>query len=59
MYILQDADFKLLYTSGEDDEPSCFMFDALSNRIQFDLALGYFRSTGFSTLALGFREDSR
>lgn len=52
--MLQDADFKLMYTSGDDDEPSVFMFDGLSNSHSFDLALGYFRSTGFSTLALGF-----
>lgn len=52
--MLKDADFKPFYTSGEDDEPSEFLFEGLVNSCRFDLGLGYFRSTGFSTLAIGF-----
>lgn len=52
--MLKDADFKLLYTSGDEDEPISFLYDGLTNSTRFDLALGYFRSTGFTSLALGF-----
>src|SRR6266567_3056287 len=52
--MLKNADFKPFYTTGEDDEPSGFLFDGLVNSQRFDLGLGYFRSTGFSCLALGF-----
>ncbi|RZJ90680.1 MAG: DEAD/DEAH box helicase [Chryseobacterium sp.] len=51
--MLQDADFKPLYASGED-EPSDFFIDGLCNSNYFDLGLGYFRSTGFKSLAFGF-----
>ena len=52
--MLKNADFKPFYATGEDDEPSGFLFDGLANSQRFDLGLGYFRSTGFSCLALGF-----
>jgi superfamily II DNA or RNA helicase len=52
--MLNDAHFKPFYTSGEDNEPSEFLFDGLMNSHRLDLGLGYFRSTGFSTLAIGF-----
>ncbi|MCZ4245465.1 DEAD/DEAH box helicase family protein [Pedobacter punctiformis] len=52
--MLKDVDFKPFYTSGEDAEPSEFLFDGLINSQRFDLGLGFFRSTGFSTLAIGF-----
>lgn len=52
--MLQDADFKPFYTTGEDDEPSSFLYNGLVNGQRFDLGLGYFSSTGFTSLALGF-----
>lgn len=52
--MLRDAEFQPFYTSGEDHEPSEFLFDGLMQSHRFDLGLGYFRSSGFSTLAIGF-----
>jgi superfamily II DNA or RNA helicase len=52
--MLKIADLKPFYTTGEDDEPSGFLYECLTNSQRFDLGLGYFRSTGFSCLALGF-----
>ncbi len=51
--MLKDADFKPVYASGRN-EPSDFFIEALTNSINFDLGLGYFRSTGFKVLAVGF-----
>ena len=51
--MLSDADFKIVYTSGEA-EPSDFFFNALCNSISFDLGLGFFHSSGFQALAFGF-----
>ncbi|MGN7787818.1 DEAD/DEAH box helicase family protein [Niabella sp. 22666] len=51
--MLQDADFKPLYATGLD-EPCDFFIEGLCNSKNFDLGLGYFRSTGFKSLALGF-----
>jgi superfamily II DNA or RNA helicase len=52
--MLTNADFKPFYTSGEDNEPGEFLFDGLMHSDRLDLGLGYFRSTGFSSLAIGF-----
>jgi superfamily II DNA or RNA helicase len=52
--MLKKIDFKPFYTTGEDDEPSGFLYDGLVNSQRFDLGLGYFRSTGFTSLAIGF-----
>ncbi|TCD01230.1 DEAD/DEAH box helicase family protein [Pedobacter psychroterrae] len=51
--MLRNTDFKPLYASGED-EPSDFFIDGLCNSKYLDLGLGYFRSTGFKSLAFGF-----
>lgn len=51
--MLKDADFKPVYASGRN-EPSDFFIEGLSNSFSFDLGLGYFRSTGFKVLAVGF-----
>jgi superfamily II DNA or RNA helicase len=52
--MLTNAEFKPFYTSGEDHEPGEFLFDGLMHSQRLDLGLGYFRSTGFSSLAIGF-----
>lgn len=51
--MLRDIDFSVVYTSGER-EPADFFLDALCNSIKYDLALGFFSSSGFRALALGF-----
>jgi len=51
--MLNEIDFSVVYSSGEN-EPAEFFLDALCNSVTFDLALGYFSSSGFRTLALGF-----
>ncbi len=51
--MLPEADFKSVYATGEA-EPSEFFLDALVNSNQLDLGLGYFSSSGFRALSIGF-----
>jgi superfamily II DNA or RNA helicase len=51
--VLTNADFKIVYASGED-EPAEFFIDALLESKQFDLGLGYFSSSGIRALSFGF-----
>lgn len=51
--MLSDATFNLVYSTGES-EPVEFFFEALLESNRFDLGLGYFSSSGFQPLALGF-----
>ncbi|MEQ8584079.1 MAG: DEAD/DEAH box helicase family protein [Marinoscillum sp.] len=51
--MLRDADFKPVYASGEY-EPAEFFIEALVNSNSFDLGLGYFSSSGFRALSIGF-----
>lgn len=51
--MLRDVDFKPVYATGEN-EPSEFFLDALINSNALDLGLGYFSSSGFRALSIGF-----
>jgi len=51
--MLSEIDFKVIYSTGKD-EPSDFFLNALMNSTRFDFGLGYFNSSGFRSLALGF-----
>lgn len=51
--MLKDANFKPVYASGEH-EPAEFFIEALINSNSFDLGLGYFSSSGFRALSIGF-----
>ena len=51
--MLKDVKFRPIYATGFN-EPSDFFIDGLKNSISFDLGLGYFRSTGFKVLSVGF-----
>ncbi|HRP37054.1 MAG TPA: DEAD/DEAH box helicase family protein [Candidatus Dojkabacteria bacterium] len=51
--MLTEADFKSVYATGET-EPSEFFLDALLNSNHLDLGLGYFSSSGFRALSMGF-----
>lgn len=51
--MLNDIDFKLIYSTGED-EPSLFFLDALSQSIKLDLGLGFFSSSAINVLSIGF-----
>lgn len=51
--MLTEAGFKSVYATGEQ-EPSEFFLDALINSSTLDLGLGYFSSSGFRALAIGF-----
>lgn len=51
--MLRDLDIKLVYSTGEI-EPMELFLDALPESCYFDLALGFFSSTGVQSLALGF-----
>lgn len=51
--MLSETDFKSVYATGET-EPSEFFLDALVNSNHLDLGLGYFSSSGFRTLSIGF-----
>ena len=51
--MLSDVDFEPVYASGEH-EPAEFFLDALVNSNTLDLGLGYFSSSGFRALAIGF-----
>ncbi|MBK7625653.1 MAG: DEAD/DEAH box helicase family protein [Bacteroidales bacterium] len=51
--MLKDVPFNIVYTTGEF-EPAEFFLDGLLESNQFDLALGYFSSSGIQALSLGF-----
>lgn len=51
--MLSEVDFAVVYASGER-EPAEFFLDSLINSSRFDLALGFFSTSGFRALALGF-----
>ena len=51
--MLKDIDYKVVYSSGED-EPLEFFVDSLIESSTFDLGLGFFSSSGFRALSLGF-----
>lgn len=51
--MLTDADFKVVYSSGET-EPAEFFIDALLESSGFDLGLGFFSTSGFRALSFGF-----
>lgn len=51
--MLSEGDFKPVYASGED-EPIDFFLEALINSQSFDFGLGYFSSSGFRALSVGF-----
>ncbi len=51
--MLTDADFKVVYASGET-EPAEFFIDALMEGNVFDLGLGFFSTSGFRALSFGF-----
>lgn len=51
--MLSDVGFDFIYTSGKN-EPADFFLNALMNSCNFDLGLGFFNSSGFRTLAMGF-----
>lgn len=51
--MLKDVNFNVVYSSGEK-EPSDFFLNALMNSDRFDLGLGFFQSSAFRALALGF-----
>lgn len=51
--MLKDVPYKIVYSSGED-EPAEFFIDSLMESTYFDLGLGFFSSSGFRALSLGF-----
>lgn len=51
--MLTDADFKVVYSTGET-EPAEFFIDALLESSGFDLGLGFFSTSGFRALSFGF-----
>lgn len=51
--MLNEVEFEVVYTSGEK-EPTEFFLDALTNSSRFDFGLGFFNSSGFRALAIGF-----
>jgi superfamily II DNA or RNA helicase len=51
--MLRETKFEITYSSGEN-EPVEFYSKALLNSTHFDLALGYFSTSGFRMLSLGF-----
>lgn len=51
--MLKDIDFFPVYAS-EEIEPLEFFIDGLLNSNKFDLGLGFFSSSGFNALAVGF-----
>lgn len=51
--MLRDADFQPVYATGED-EPIEFFLEALMNSRNLDFGLGYFSSSGFRALSVGF-----
>ena len=51
--MLSKVDFKLIYSSS-GTEPAEFFIDALRNSNNFDFCLGFFSTTGFRALSIGF-----
>lgn len=51
--MLNEHNFELIYSTGEN-EPADFFYYALCNSNEFDLGLGFFNSSGFRALSLGF-----
>ncbi len=51
--MLRDIEYKIVYSSGED-EPIEFFVDSLMESKTFDLGLGFFSSSGFRALSMGF-----
>lgn len=51
--MLQDGDFKIVYSSGDHD-PIEFYIEALMESKKLDLGLGFFSSSGFKVLSHGF-----
>lgn len=51
--MLKDGDFGPVYATGED-EPIEFFLEALINSNSLDFGLGYFSSSGFRALSVGF-----
>ena len=51
--MLKDADFKIVYSTGED-EPIEFYIEALMESNQLDIGLGFFSTSGFKVLSHGF-----
>jgi len=51
--MLSDANLKPVYATGED-EPVEFFLEALMNSLSLDFGLGYFSSSGFRALSVGF-----
>lgn len=51
--MLTDADFKIVYSTGET-EPAEFFIDGLMEGNSFDLGLGFFSTSGFRALSFGF-----
>lgn len=51
--MLNSIPYKIVYSSGED-EPIEFFIDSLLESKFFDLGLGFFSSSGFRALSLGF-----
>lgn len=51
--MLKEIEYKVVYSTGED-EPAEFFVDSLMESSSFDLGLGFFSSSGFRALSLGF-----
>jgi superfamily II DNA or RNA helicase len=51
--VLKTAEFKTVYATGED-EPIEFFLEALMHGKNLDFGLGYFSSSGFRALSVGF-----
>jgi len=51
--MLRENQYKIVYSSGED-EPIEFFVDSLMESSTFDLGLGFFSSSGFRALSMGF-----
>jgi superfamily II DNA or RNA helicase len=51
--MLPDNNFQVIYSTGED-EPVEFFFSALLESVKFDLGLGFFSTSGFRALSIGF-----
>ncbi|MDE0471534.1 MAG: phospholipase D-like domain-containing protein [Ekhidna sp.] len=52
--MLRDADFRMVYSTGEQQEPVSFYIEALMESNHLDLGLGFFSSIGFKALSHGF-----
>ena len=52
--MLRDADFRMVYSTGEKEEPIAFYVEALMESRHLDLGLGFFSSSGLKVLSHGF-----